>query len=52
MVLRGVQPTDVRRVFVETGGMRIDNAGPFPPAEVAKLVRWCTRFLAAARSEA
>jgi len=46
--IQGVSPSDVRAVFVEDGGVRIDNAGPFPPKEVAKLHRWLSRYLAAA----
>ena len=46
--IQGDSPADVRLVFVEAGGVRIDNAGPFPPKEMAKLHRWLGRYLAAA----
>jgi hypothetical protein len=36
---------DVRLVFVEEGGVRIDNAGPFSPAEVVKLYKWLGSYL-------
>lgn len=32
-------------VFVEEGGVRLDNAGPLPPAAAKRLRDWLTRYL-------
>ena len=45
IVIQGTFHMDRRLVFVEDGGVRIDNAGPFPPKEIEKLHRWLGRFL-------
>ena len=34
-------------IFVEEGGVRIDNTGPLPPKQVKRLRDWLTRYLEA-----
>lgn len=36
-------------VFVEEGGVRLDNSGPLPPRQARRLRDWLTRYLKAAR---
>lgn len=36
-------------VFVEEGGVRIDNAGPFTMREAIRLRLWLDRYIAVAR---
>lgn len=48
IIIQGVEPTDARLVFVENGGVRIDNAGPFPLKEARRLRDWLARFCVAA----
>lgn len=50
ITIQGVCPADRRLVFVEDGGVRIDNAGPFPFNEVAKLHAWLGRYLQAVKA--
>ncbi len=48
--IQGVEPLDCRSIFVENGGVRIDNAGPFPLKEAVKLWSWLGRYIAAEES--
>ena len=34
-------------IFVEEGGVRLDNAGPLPPRQARRLRDWLTRYLRA-----